>query len=176
MQIIRPYKDDHVPSDVFYYTGYYDRQYASGNFYYSWRWPEEFICGRFHVTRHPNRVTIAEEHPETIICGGTYLDLLPRDMRRAILEPMCRRVLFDRFIRCQDYEVHTESDAPEHHRFIVATMRGRYPCSIWELIDRLASGCPGSCRCMGSHQRLIKPRGAAPRRLTRREWRECNRR
>lgn len=101
-----------------------------------WRWPDEFICAPFRFDVRYDLypfATITEEHPEVVEPARrrrTYLDLLPLDMRRGVLEPMCRRVILSRKLVPEDAVPISGTDAG-----IVAALRGVRPCSPMELID-----------------------------------------
>lgn len=134
--------------------------------YGCWRWPQEFICGALHFvydydTMH---LTITERHLHILHRRDvlTRLDLLPLDMRRAVLEPMCRRIIMSRRV---DYSDTYMYETPSYNREVIAALQGVYPCSLFEAIDRWTTGCVGSCNCPEQHRNIAKANALALRDL-----------
>lgn len=119
-----------------------------------WRWPVEFLCGFLHYHYgHDECVTIAEQHPWIVERHRdkppTYLDILPTDMKIAILVPMCRRVLLNRGLSYSDTRVGSEPQ-------LVAAMECDESCCLLEAIDRVVSGCQAGCLCRAQHRNVGK--------------------
>lgn len=147
-------------------TGTYMSSWSS----WSRSWPEEFICGALHFNRGKDELTITEKHLHILHRRGTWtwLDLLPLDMRRAVLEPMCRVTVLSRLLTHDDMLVQLQPSAAQWAEFaalcgsrctfrcsdVVSSPEGDetiYPCSLYELIDRWVRGCGGTCACVGQH-------------------------
>lgn len=150
----------------------------------TWRWPREFICGSLYYRYADGVATIEEWHPWVVACRPdwprTYLDLLPADMRRAVLVPMCRQVLLSRRLLHSDRTVGSEGH-------LVFRMGCGISCSLMEAIDRVTTGCQAGCRCRSQHGNtrkaiaLATPQNFASRqlvpssRMSAREWRNRHR-
>lgn len=126
-----------------------------------WKWPEEFICGPFHFNMCRERyahLTITERHLHILQRGPalTWLDLLPLDLRRAVLVPMCERIVLCRDLSYKDGIIYGWREFSLSERQEFAILRGVRPCSLYEVIDRWVSGCAGTCECPDQHRNVIK--------------------